>query len=128
MPQAILAMMISVDQSDKVRFGECMDVLWFKSGKDIVYFHFTDAGKKQNSNKVSIFPTAYASNLRYRRQGKHGYERGCGLMAEFKTNVMRILDKAKVKYSALEYLHEDGVCKHKKKKKSTTIITIKKWY
>lgn len=31
-------------------------------------------------------------------------------MAEFKTNVMRILDKAKVKYSALEYPHEDGVC------------------
>ena len=31
-------------------------------------------------------------------------------MAEFKTNVMRILDKAKIKYSALEYPHEDGVC------------------
>ena len=46
MPQAILAMMISVDQSDKVRFGECMDVLRSNPGKDIVYFHFTDAGKK----------------------------------------------------------------------------------
>lgn len=31
-------------------------------------------------------------------------------MAEFKTNVMRILDKTKVKYSALEYPHEEGVC------------------
>ncbi len=46
MPQAILAMMISVDQSDKVRFGECMDVLRSNPGKDMVYFHFTDAGKK----------------------------------------------------------------------------------
>lgn len=31
-------------------------------------------------------------------------------MSEFKTNVMRTLDKAKIKYKALEYPHEDGVC------------------
>ncbi len=38
MPQAILAMMISVDQSDKVRFGECMDVLWFRPEKILCIF------------------------------------------------------------------------------------------
>ena len=46
MPHSVLAMMISVEQSDTVRFGECVDILRANPGSDMVYFHFTDEGKK----------------------------------------------------------------------------------
>ena len=31
-------------------------------------------------------------------------------MSEFKTNAMRLLDRAKIPYTAAEYEHEEGVC------------------
>ena len=31
-------------------------------------------------------------------------------MSEFKTNAMRLLDRAKIPYTTAEYEHEEGVC------------------